>query len=90
MFYHRLTLPPPPHSSAARQRTLVEIAIKTVELLKRNQLLHERLARLQMETRQFVDSVMSNPENALPKQTASQTHNKPTNDNNISSNNKSL
>lgn len=67
LLYHRLTLPPPPHSSPAQQRTLVEIAIKTIDLLRRNQRLHERLERLQMETRHFVNDVMSNPENAPSK-----------------------
>lgn len=74
LLLHRLTLPPPAHSSHAQQRTLVEIAFKTIELLKRNRLLHERLERLQMETRQFVNSVMSNPENASLKQANAPAH----------------
>lgn len=74
LLLHRLTLPPPPHSSQSQQRTLIDIAFKTIELLKRNRLLHERLERLQMETSQFVNSVMSNPENASLKQATAPAH----------------
>lgn len=42
---------------------LLEIAIRTVHLMKRNQILQERLAQLQAETQAFITSVMSNPEN---------------------------
>lgn len=48
----------------AQRRGLIEIAMKTIKLLQRNRTLQERLEELQAETRQFVDSVMSNPENA--------------------------
>lgn len=51
-----------------QQRNLFEIAMKTIVLLRRNRLLQQRLQQLQMETRHFVDSVMSNPENAKLRQ----------------------
>lgn len=47
----------------SQQRGLLEIALKTVKLLQRNRSLQARLDQLQLETRQFVDSVMANPEN---------------------------
>lgn len=50
--------------ATAQRRGLIEIAMKTVKLLQRNRTLQTRLEQLQAETRQFVDSVMSNPENA--------------------------
>lgn len=46
-----------------QHRGLLEIAIKTVKLLQKNRTLQARLDQLQKETRQFVDSVMANPEN---------------------------
>ncbi|CAD7092360.1 unnamed protein product [Hermetia illucens] len=49
-----------PHRNS---RALLEIAVKTVKLIKRNQLLQQKLAQLQFETRQFFESVMANPEN---------------------------
>lgn len=58
--YHRFTKAP----QTCQQRNLFEIAIKTIGLLQRNRSLQLRLRQLQMETRHFVDSVMSNPENA--------------------------
>lgn len=48
----------------AQRRGLIEIAMKTVKLLQKNRSLQQRLEQLQSETRQFVDSVMANPENA--------------------------
>lgn len=47
----------------SQNRGLLEIAIKTVKLLQKNRTLQARLDQLQVETRQFVDSVMANPEN---------------------------
>lgn len=58
--YHRFAKIP----QTFQQRNLFEIAMKTIVLLRRNRLLQQRLHQLQMETRHFVDSVMSNPENA--------------------------
>ena len=42
---------------------LLSIALKTIKLVKRNQLLQRRLAQLQLETSEFIQSVMANPEN---------------------------
>lgn len=42
---------------------LLSIAIKTIRLVKRNQLLQQRLTQLQLETSEFIQSVLSNPEN---------------------------
>ncbi|XP_011198146.2 uncharacterized protein LOC105222495 [Bactrocera dorsalis] len=42
---------------------LLSIALKTIKLVKRNQLLQRRLAQLQVETSEFIQSVMANPEN---------------------------
>ncbi|KAG8230399.1 hypothetical protein J437_LFUL010200 [Ladona fulva] len=42
---------------------LLGITMRTVELIRRNQLLQWRLSLLQEETRAFVKSVMNNPEN---------------------------
>ncbi|XP_046389096.1 uncharacterized protein LOC124158000 [Ischnura elegans] len=42
---------------------LLGITVRTVELMRRNQLLQWRLSLLQEETRAFVESVLSNPEN---------------------------
>lgn len=42
---------------------LLSIAIKTIKLVKRNQLLQQRLNQLQMETSEFIQSVLNNPEN---------------------------
>lgn len=47
----------------SQHRVLLEIAMKTVKLLQKNRSLQARLNQLQLETRQFVDSVMANPEN---------------------------
>lgn len=55
-----------------QQRNLFDIAMKTIILLRRNRLLQQRLQQLQMETRHFVDSVMSNPENAKLRQSSNQ------------------
>ncbi|KAH8363133.1 hypothetical protein KR084_005836 [Drosophila pseudotakahashii] len=42
---------------------LLSIAIKTIKLVQRNKLLQKRLAQLQLETSEFIASVLSNPEN---------------------------
>lgn len=53
------------------QRDLIEIAMKTIMLLQKNRSLHARLHQLKLETRAFVNSVMSNPENAKLRRTLS-------------------
>lgn len=58
--YHRFSKTP----KTCQQRNLFEIAMRTIILLQRNRSLQIRLHQLQMETRHFVNSVMSNPENA--------------------------
>lgn len=57
------------------RRDLIDIAMRTINLLQRNRMLHARLQQLRMETRQFVDSVMSNPENAELRHTINTTNN---------------
>jgi len=42
---------------------LLSIAIKTIKLVQRNKLLQKRLAQLQLETSEFIASVLANPEN---------------------------
>lgn len=65
MLYHRLRRTSPQLvTTTCRRRDLIEIAVRTINLLQRNRTLNARLQQLRMETRQFVDSVMSNPENA--------------------------
>ncbi|KAJ9577142.1 hypothetical protein L9F63_027892 [Diploptera punctata] len=46
-----------------RREGLLDITMRTVNLMRRNQQLQHRLAALQAETRAFVRSVLSNPEN---------------------------
>ncbi|XP_068153472.1 putative uncharacterized protein DDB_G0277255 [Drosophila tropicalis] len=43
---------------------LLSIAIKTIKLVQRNRLLQKRLAQLQLETSEFIASVLANPENS--------------------------
>lgn len=57
------------------RRDLCEIALITIELLKRNRSLQARLQQLKMETRQFVASVMSNPENERFRDDSEQNNN---------------
>lgn len=65
LLYHRLRRTSPQLvTTTYHRRDLIEIAMRTINLLQRNRMLHARLQQLRMETRQFVDSVMSNPENA--------------------------
>ncbi|KAH8360129.1 hypothetical protein KR093_010914 [Drosophila rubida] len=42
---------------------LLSIALKTIKLVQRNKLLQKRLAQLQLETSEFIASVLANPEN---------------------------
>ncbi|KDR16750.1 hypothetical protein L798_09278 [Zootermopsis nevadensis] len=46
-----------------RRESLLDITVRTVNLIRRNQQLQHRLAALQAETRAFVRSVLNNPEN---------------------------
>ncbi|XP_069685386.1 uncharacterized protein Cipc [Periplaneta americana] len=46
-----------------RREGLLDITMRTVNLMRRNQQLQHRLAALQAETRAFVRSVLNNPEN---------------------------
>lgn len=56
---------------------LMEIAMKTIVLLQKNRTLHAKLNQLKLETKRFVNSVMSNPENAKLRQTLNQSNEKP-------------
>lgn len=58
------------------RQDLMEIAMKTIILLQKNRTLHARLNQLKLETKQFVNSVMSNPENAKLRQTLNQSNEK--------------
>lgn len=49
--------------SGNNTKGLLDIAIKTIKLIQRNQLLQAKLAQLQAETQAFITSVMANPEN---------------------------
>lgn len=55
---------------------LLSIAIKTIKLVKRNQLLQQRLTQLQLETTEFIQSVLANPENRHFRQNINQKVNK--------------
>ncbi|KAM7363002.1 clock interacting protein circadian isoform 1-T2 [Cochliomyia hominivorax] len=52
---------------------LLSIAIKTIKLVKRNQLLQQRLTQLQLETSEFIQSVLANPENRHFRENIKQT-----------------
>lgn len=54
-----------------RREGLLDITIRTMALLRRNQQLQYRLSALQAETRAFVQSVLSNPENSRPNEDSS-------------------
>lgn len=66
------------HINPFYRQDLMEIAMKTIILLQKNRSLHARLHQLKLETRAFVDSVMSNPENAKLRQTMNQSNDQPT------------
>ncbi|XP_034662842.1 putative uncharacterized protein DDB_G0277255 isoform X2 [Drosophila subobscura] len=56
---------------------LLSIAIKTIKLVQRNKLLQKRLAQLQLETSEFIASVLANPENRQYREKiSSSTHTK--------------
>lgn len=51
------------HSQTTHDEGLLSIALKTIKLVQRNKLLQKRLAQLQLETSEFIASVLANPEN---------------------------
>ncbi|EDW05256.2 uncharacterized protein Dmoj_GI16026, partial [Drosophila mojavensis] len=55
--------PNPQQQYHAHNQGLLSIAIKTIKLVQRNKLLQKRLAQLQLETSEFIASVLANPEN---------------------------
>lgn len=46
----------------------MDIALKTVKLIRRNQILQRKLSQLQFETQAFIQSVLDNPENQAIKE----------------------
>ncbi|XP_031629098.1 uncharacterized protein LOC116344621 [Contarinia nasturtii] len=66
----------PRYNNPFYRQDLMEIAMKTIMLLRKNRSLHARLHQLKLETRAFVDDVMSNPENAKLRQTPNQSNEK--------------
>lgn len=74
--YRRLSRASPRHINSFHRQDLMEIAMKTIILLQKNRSLHARLNQLKLETRAFVNSVMSNPENAKLRQTINQSNDK--------------
>lgn len=54
-----------------RREGLLDITIRTMALLRRNQQLQYRLSALQAETRAFVQSVLNNPENSRQNENSS-------------------
>lgn len=59
-----------------RREGLLDITVRTVNLVRRNQQLQNRLAALQAETRAFIRSVLSNPENQAIRELASRSRRK--------------
>lgn len=51
------------HLQALRQSGLLDITMKTADLLRKNQELQREIEDLQRQTKKFVLSVLSNPEN---------------------------
>ncbi|XP_066903182.1 uncharacterized protein Cipc isoform X1 [Halyomorpha halys] len=51
----------------SRKQDLIDITLKTMVLLRRNQILQKRLNALQMETRAFVKSALNNQQNGIDK-----------------------
>lgn len=74
--YRRFMKASPRPVNPLYQQDLMEIAMKTIILLQRNRSLHARLNQLKLETRAFVQSVMSNPENAKLRETLNQSNEK--------------
>ncbi|KAI5645795.1 hypothetical protein NE865_02065 [Phthorimaea operculella] len=44
-------------------RLILELALKTIVLMQKNNIIQQKIVALQKETSEFVASVMSNPEN---------------------------
>lgn len=59
-----------------RREGLLDITVRTVNLVRRNQQLQNRLAALQAETRAFIRSVLDNPENQEIREQASRSRRK--------------
>lgn len=64
------------HVNPFYRQDLMEIAMKTIILLQKNRSLHAKLNQLKLETSEFVNSVMSNPENAKLRRTINQSNEK--------------
>lgn len=54
--------------SNANTRQLFDMAVSTFKLIKKNQEFQIKLRELQMDTKNFIDSIMENPENQLIKE----------------------
>ena len=52
----------------ARRRGLLDIVVRTMALVRRNNILQERVKALREETRDFIHSVLNNPENKCVQQ----------------------
>lgn len=58
-----------------RREGLLDITVRTIALIRRNQQLQLRLSALQAETRAFVQSVLKNPENQCKSEDSEIKHN---------------
>ncbi|XP_049886193.1 uncharacterized protein LOC126380666 [Pectinophora gossypiella] len=69
-----VTTPPPPEEplapcpepavdKTAQCRLILELALKTINLMQKNSMIQQKIIALQKETSDFVAQVMSNPEN---------------------------
>lgn len=63
-----------------KREGLLDITVRTVNLVRRNQQLQHRLAALQAETRAFVRSVLNNPENQAIRELTSRSKRKSRNE----------
>ncbi|XP_043788519.1 uncharacterized protein LOC122712738 [Apis laboriosa] len=52
----------------ARRKGLLDIVVRTMALIRRNNILQERVNALRAETRDFIHSVLNNPENKCIQQ----------------------
>ncbi|KOC67335.1 hypothetical protein WH47_09252 [Habropoda laboriosa] len=52
----------------ARRKGLLDIVVRTMALIRRNNILQERVNALRAETRDFIHSVLNNPENKCMQQ----------------------
>ncbi|XP_029052251.1 uncharacterized protein LOC117612017 isoform X2 [Osmia lignaria lignaria] len=52
----------------ARRKGLLDIVVRTMALVRRNNILQERVNALRAETRDFIHSVLNNPENKCIQQ----------------------